>query len=70
MMDADGKSQEKSENQINKGTSTEEKNEKGKIEEEAVVEENPDVDDPRLYSPLQEPDRPDPGERKAEDSQD
>ena len=32
----------------------------------AEIEANPDIEDPRLYSPLQEPDRPDPSERKKE----
>ena len=65
MANAGGKSPKRSE-----GPSTDGKKEKGKIKEEAVIEENPDVDDPRLYSPLQEPDRPDPGERKSEEEKD
>ena len=32
-------------------------------EEKAKIEANPDLEDPRLYSPLQEPDRPDPSLR-------
>jgi len=32
-------------------------------EEKTKIEANPDLEDPRLYSPLQEPDRPDPSLR-------
>ena len=38
-------------------------------EEIAEIEENPDLEDPRLYSPLQEPDRPDPSLRTHEEHQ-
>jgi len=31
------------------------------------IEENPDLEDPRLYSPLQEPDRPAPQERSQDE---
>jgi hypothetical protein len=37
--------------------------EKLKKKKQAEIEENPDLEDPRLYSPLQEPDRPAPEER-------
>ncbi len=41
------------------------------IDEEklAEIERNPDLEDPRLYSPLQEPDRPHPSERTSEPEQ-
>ena len=38
-------------------------------EEIAKIEGNPDLEDPRLYSPLQEPDRPDPSLRTHEESE-
>ena len=37
--------------------------EKLKKKKQAEIEENPDLEDPRLYSSLQEPDRPAPEER-------
>ena len=41
--------------------------EKQKKKKQAEIEENPDLEDPRLYSPLQEPDRPAPEERSQGD---
>ena len=38
-----------------------------KKRKQAEIEENPDLEDPRLYSPLQEPDRPAPEERSQGD---
>ncbi|MFW6126181.1 MAG: hypothetical protein ACOC58_03665 [Chloroflexota bacterium] len=35
----------------------------------AVIDQNPDLEDPRLYSPLQEPDRPSRNSRRAEEPQ-
>lgn len=35
----------------------------------AEWEENPDLQDPRLFSPLQEPDRPGPHERVLDESE-
>lgn len=35
--------------------------------EEEDLDKNPDIEDPRLYSPLQEPDRPAPCERVADE---
>jgi len=45
------------------------KEEKLSKEEIAEIEENPDLEDPRLYSPLQEPDRPKPSLRTREESE-
>jgi hypothetical protein len=70
MMATDDKSQKTSKNQTNTRVSSEEEKGKEKIKEEGVVKENPDVDDPRLYSPLQEPGRPDPIERTSEEKKD
>ncbi len=36
-------------------------------ESEEAVEKNPDVEDPRLFSPLQEPDRPGTEERASDE---
>jgi hypothetical protein len=41
--------------------------ERQKKKKQAEIEENPDLEDPRLYSPLQEPDRPAPQERSQGD---
>jgi len=41
--------------------------EKQKKKKQAEIEENPDLEDPRLYSPLQEPDRPAPQERSQDE---
>jgi hypothetical protein len=41
--------------------------EKQKKKKQAEIEENPDLEDPRLYSPLQEPDRPAPEEREQDE---
>ena len=71
MIDANDKPQEKPENQMNtRLPNKEEEEKKKKIEEEGSADNNPDLEDPRLYSPLQEPDRPDPSERTSEDSGD
>jgi hypothetical protein len=48
--------------------------EKEKVEEKISTEEkdidkNPDIEDPRLYSPLQEPDRPAPSERATDEDE-
>jgi hypothetical protein len=43
----------------------EEEREKKK-KKQLEIDENPDLEDPRLYSPIQEPDRPDPSERTHE----
>ena len=42
-----------------------------KLSEEKIaeIEKNPDLEDPRLYSPLQEPDRPNPSLRTHEESE-
>ena len=42
---------------------TESEREKERKKKQSEIDENPDLEDPRLYSPLQEPDRPDPTER-------
>ncbi|MFC1866372.1 hypothetical protein ACFLYB_06655 [Chloroflexota bacterium] len=43
--------------------------EKKKTDEDNLdIEKNPDIEDPRLYSPLQEPDIPHPSERIAEEN--
>jgi len=41
--------------------------EKQEKKKQAEIEENPDLEDPRLYSPLQEPDRPAPKERTRDE---
>ena len=41
--------------------------EKQKKKKQTEIEENPDLEDPRLYSPLQEPDRPAPKERTRDE---
>jgi len=41
--------------------------EKQEKKKQAEIEENPDLEDPRLYSPLQEPDRPAPKERNRDE---
>jgi len=41
--------------------------EKQEKKKRAEIEENPDLEDPRLYSPLQEPDRPAPKERTRDE---
>jgi len=66
MMATDNESQKIPKDQMNTGVPTEEEKRK-KIEEEGVAEKNPDIEDPRLYSPLQEPDRPAPSERTSEE---
>lgn len=38
-----------------------------KSKKQSEIDENPDLEDPRLYSPLQEPDRPNPTERIHEE---
>jgi hypothetical protein len=38
-----------------------------KRKKQSEIDENPDLEDPRLYSPLQEPDRPSPSERVHEE---
>ena len=38
-----------------------------KKKKQAEIEQNPDLEDPRLYSPLQEPDRPAPQERSQDE---
>ena len=58
--------QETSKDQINTELSSEEQKKK-KPEELEVIEKNPDIEDPRLFSPLQEPDRPAPTERSSEE---
>ena len=69
---------EKDENLTNSSESSEQDKKAGKKEkpaeeeklgkeEIAKIEENPDLEDPRLYSPLQEPDRPDPSLRTHEE---
>ena len=40
------------------------------IKKKEIIEKNPDVEDPRLVSPLQEPDRPAPRERINKESED
>ena len=70
MMSTDDESQKTSKDQQNTGLPIEEEKEKKKIEQEGVTEKNPDVEDPRLYSPLQEPDRPAPSERTSEEKKD
>jgi len=40
------------------------------VEAEEGIDKNPDVEDPRLFSPLQEPDRPAPDERTSEQTKD
>ena len=46
-----------------------EQEEKPPVEEGLSIEQNPDVEDPRLYSPLQSPDTPPLEERAAEKPQ-
>ncbi|MBN1227104.1 MAG: hypothetical protein JXA79_08930 [Deltaproteobacteria bacterium] len=41
--------------------------EREKSKKQSEIDENPDLEDPRLYSPLQEPDRPNPTERIHEE---
>ena len=50
-----------------KESPTESEQEKERKKKQSEIEENPDLEDPRLYSPLQEPDRPDPTERTHEE---
>jgi len=52
--------------QMNTELSSEEEKKK-KPEEVGVADKNPDMEDPRLFSPLQEPDRPAPEERSPEE---
>lgn len=51
-------------------TIEEEIKKKKAIEAEEAIEKNPDVEDPRLFSPLQEPDRPASNERCPEETPD
>lgn len=69
-MSTDEEAQETLKDKTNKGLSAEEELPKDKtIEAEKPVEKNPDIEDPRLFSPLQEPDRPDSQERCSEEKE-
>ena len=56
------------EDQDNSTRPSDEEKEKNKCVEETFDVNDPDVEDPRLYSPIQEPDRPDPVERACEEN--
>ncbi len=60
---------EQHEDEENEVRHSEEDKQKTKSVEETFVESDPDVEDPRLYSPIQEPDRPDPTERASEEKE-
>jgi hypothetical protein len=58
----------KPEDQDNNARPSEEGKEKSRCVEDPFHVNDPDAEDPRLYSPIQEPDRPDPVERACEEN--
>lgn len=59
--------QQRVETQREPGEAGKEK-EPAEAERLAVIDQNPDLEDPRLYSPLQEPDRPSRESRRPEET--
>ena len=69
MINNDDESQKRPKDKENTVLPHDEEKEKKQFEGEGFAEKNPDVEDPRLYSSLQEPDRPAPSERATEEKE-